>query len=524
MRVRVLVFVRWIEENEVQTLRQSLEERQGAPGLDLIAVRNAKRSEIRAQGVKGSGRIFGKPYRTSAAAQRFYADGSSPGVEIGECRAGHAGAKNVEQRLAQTVAGWAGSSSRRSGKEARTIGSSDDTHGPYRNCGQAEVEAHTIRGMTGWSFRLCKIFGVEVRLHSFFVFLLVLSMTWATYLEQPLVRGAVLWLLLLLAVAVREVARSVAAAWYGIDLKSLLLLPTGGLPTYASTEAVERATETRTQKSIALVGPVANLLFGLTLAGLILTIAPSIRVWELRWVTPVHLLRTAVWVNLLLAALNLLPAWPLDAGRVVRAELLRAPAGGSSAVQSNARLSPMIALSLIAVGLATGNWWLTMAGFGILLGAQVERQGLPGQTNPGGVQVSDVMLTDYSILSASATLEDAVLQARHSLQDVFPVVRGSNVVGAVSRQTILEALEASGNGYVQAVMTRTFQTALPADPLIATLNRVTGQPGASSQLVPVVEGERMVGILTPQNLQRSMALWTRQRRSSAWRAEQDEKH
>ncbi len=384
------------------------------------------------------------------------------------------------------------------------------------------AEAHTINSMTGWSFRLCRIFGVEVQLHSFFVFLLVLSMSWAAYLEQTLVRGAALWLLLLLAVAVREVARGVAAAWYGIDLKSILLLPTGGLPTYVSTDAAERATEMKVQKRMALVGPVANLIFGLTLAGLILTIAPSIQIWELHWVTPLHLLRTAVWVNLLLAALNLLPAWPLDAGRVVRAELLRSPASMSSSMRSGTRLSPTIALSLIALGLVTANWWWMMAGFGILLGAQIERQGLLGKTNPGGVQVSDVMLTDYSILSASATLEDAVLQARHSLQDVFPVVRGSNMVGAVSRQTILEALEASGNGYVQGIMTRSFQTALPADPLIATLNRVTGQAGASSQLVPVVEGERMIGILTPQNLQRSMALWTRRQRSVGRRTEEDE--
>ena len=377
--------------------------------------------------------------------------------------------------------------------------------------------------MTGWSFRLCKIFGVEVRLHSFFLFLLVLSMSWAAYLEQTLVRGAGLWLLLLLAVAVRELARSVAAAWYGIDLQSILLLPTGGLPTYASTEALERSTEAKVQKRMALVGPVANLVFGLALAGLILTIAPEIRVWEMRWVTPLHLLRTAVWVNLLLAALNLLPAWPLDGGRVVRAELLRTPAGSAGGMQNLARLNPMIALSLMAVGLVTANWWLIMAGIGILLGAQIERQGLLGEMNPGGAQVRDVMLTDYSVLSASATLEDAVAQARHSLQEVFPVVRGSNMVGAVSRQTILETLEGTGNGYVQGVMTRSFQTAAPADPLIATLSRVTGQSGAASQVVPVVEGERMVGILTPQNLQRSMALWTRRRRVAGERFEEDEK-
>ncbi len=380
--------------------------------------------------------------------------------------------------------------------------------------------------MTGWSFRLGRIFGVEVRLHSFFIFMLILSMSWAAYLEQTLVRGAGLWLLLLLAVAIREVARSVVAAWYGLDLKSLLLLPTGGLPTYASAEATERSTDAKIQKGLAMAGPLANFGFGLTLAGLILTIAPEVRVWEVPWVTPLHLLRTAVWANLLLGTLNLLPAWPLDGGRVMQSELLRAPAGSAAAIsgmQRYARLNPMIAFGLMAGGLVTLNWWLIMAGIGLLLGAQIERQGLSGPTASGGVQVRDVMLTDYSILSASATLEDAVVQARHSLQDVFPVVRGRNMVGAVSRQAVLEALEVTGNGYVQGVMTRSFQTAGPADPLIATLSRVTGESGASSQLVPVIEGERMVGILTPQNLQRSMALWTRRQQSARQRVEGDEK-
>ena len=523
LAVGLLVLVGRIEEDEIEDLREFLEQRHGASELERVVGRDAQGGEICMQRFEGGVCSFGKPHVACAAAERLDAYGSGAGVKVNKVGAGQARGKNVEEGLAEAVAGRTRGGSGRSSKEAGTVGSGDDAHGPYRNLRTAATEAHTIVSMTGWSFRLGRIFGVEIRLHSFFIFLLVLSMTWAAYLEQTLVRGAGLWLLLLLAVAVRELARSVAAAWYGLDLKSILLLPTGGLPTYASAEATERSNEAHVQKRMALVGPAANLVFGLTLAGLILTIAPEVQVWEMRWVTPLHLLRTAIWVNLLLAALNMLPAWPLDGGRVMQSELQRAPAGSVGGVVRYARLNPAIALSLMTVGLVTANWWLIMAGIGILLGAQIERQGLLGRANPGGVQVSDVMLTDYSILSASATLEDAVMQARHSLQDVFPVVRGTNMVGAVSRQTILEALEATGNGYVQGVMTRSFQTAAPADPLIATLNRVTGQPGASSQLVPVVEGERMVGILTPQNLHRSVALWTRRQRSVGGQVEEDEK-
>ncbi len=379
--------------------------------------------------------------------------------------------------------------------------------------------------MVGWSFSLGKIFGVEVRLHSFFLFLLIGSMTWASYLDRPMLRGVVLWFLLLMALAVRETARGMAAGWFGIEVKSVLLLPTGGIQVYGSPEALARAGEPKVQKAMALTGPLTSLLFGATVAGIILTVAPQVNLVEKYWVTPEHLLRTMVWVNLLLAAVNLLPAWPLDAARVVRGEIVRAPGGQASSLgglRTFTRVGPVIACGLIVVGILTANFWLIMGGIAILLGAQIERQGLLLQPDADVVKVSDVMLTEYSILSASATLEDAMEQARHTLQDVFPVVRGGNMVGAVARQNILEALESTGNGYVQGIMTRAFQVAAPGDSLMQTLNKVTNVAGASSQLVPVLDGERIVGIITPQNLQRSMGLLTRKVRGSERRGAGDE--
>lgn len=376
--------------------------------------------------------------------------------------------------------------------------------------------------MAGWSFSVGKVFGVEVRLHSFFLMLLFLSMGWSAILGRPMIRGIALWLLVLLALAVRELARGIAAAWFAIDVKSVLMLPTGGILGYGSPEALARAGEPAVQKWMALTGPVANTLFAGTVAGVILSVSPGVNLWEIRWVTPEHLLRAMVWVNLLLAAVNMLPAWPLDAGRVVRGEIARGSgANVLGGLRTFTRVGPAIATALIVFGMVMANWWMIMCGIGILLGAQIERQGLLLQTDSDIVKVADVMLTEYSILSASATLEDAIEQARHTLQDVFPVVRGGNMVGAVARQNILEALESTGNGYVQGIMTKTFQTAAPEDSLIATLNKVTSVAGVSSQLVPVVEGERIVGIVTPQNLQRSMGLLTRRMAQTAARGRQD---
>ena len=109
--------------------------------------------------------------------------------------------------------------------------------------------------------------------------------------------------------------------------------------------------------------------------------------------------------------------------------------------------------------------------------AQAERQGLAVEGAGDVLKGQDGMLAEYSIMSASATLEDAVVQARHTLQDVFPVVRAGNMVGAVSRAEIMQALESTGNGYVQGIMARTFSTAAPGDGLVATLGRALSSLG-----------------------------------------------
>ena len=127
-----------------------------------------------------------------------------------------------------------------------------------------------------------------------------------------------LWFLLLFAVVVREVARALAAAWYGLDLRGILLLPTGGLMTYATIDATERAAEPAMQRRMAVVGPIASIGFGLLLAAIVFAAAPGINLIVRPWIAPSHLLRAMVWLNLLLGAINLLPALPLDGGRVFR--------------------------------------------------------------------------------------------------------------------------------------------------------------------------------------------------------------
>ena len=363
--------------------------------------------------------------------------------------------------------------------------------------------------MRGWSFPIGRFLGVEVRIHTFFLILLGLSISYASISGTTGGRGFGLWLLLLLAVAVREIARAIGAAWYGLELRSVLLLPIGGLMSYATPEATEKAATPEMQKRMAVIGPIANVGFGLLLAAMTLTVAPQVNLVQRPWMAPTHLLRAAVWVNLLLGLVNLLPAAPLDGGRVFRGEFAKAR-GAIKGTRAAAGLGQIIAVVLMIAGFVLPNMWLIMIGGFVLIGAHMEDQGLLLQTDVDAVRMRDVMLTQYSMLSASDTLEDALQRSVHTLQDVFPVVRGSNLVGAVSRQSIVEALQADGNGYVQGVMTRSFQTAQPDDSLVKTLRRIMAGQGA--QMVPVLEGDRIVGIITPQNLAHSMGMLNQRRK------------
>ncbi len=346
-------------------------------------------------------------------------------------------------------------------------------------------------------------------MHSFFLLLLGLSVGSAVYSGATVGRGVLLWVLLVGAVGLREVARAMLAAWEGLPLRSILLLPTGGLLTFGTAEANEAASTAGVQRRLAAIGPIVNLACGLVLAGLMLSLTPGLGLWGHPWITPTRLLRSAVWVNLLLGAVNLLPASPLDGGRVLRGEFARSK-GLMQGMRAATLIGRVAAFGLVMAGVSTGSLWVTVLGVLVTFGPHLESDSLLLDSAVDAVTMRDVMLRNFNTISASETLEGALESAVHSLQDVFPVVRGGNVVGAVSRQGIVAALRAEGDGYVQGVMTRTLATARPEDSLVKTLRGMMG--GTGVQMVPVVEGERVVGIITPQNLAHSMRMLNQRRR------------
>jgi CBS domain-containing protein len=349
--------------------------------------------------------------------------------------------------------------------------------------------------------------GVELRVHIFFPLLVLVLFAMSGPQGWP--RGLALFILLIAAVAVRETARLLVAAALGLRLRAILLLPIGGLFAYANPESQEKANHGTGQFILALAGPLANWCAGLTAAAAILGASTSIQLFDQPFITGASLLRSLVWMQLLLGLLHLLPAYPLDCGRIVRNAFARkhgvAPAGRAAA-----GLGQALALLAMLGGMLLHDSWLILAGFFVMIGAQIEDQGVFFQSVVDTVCMREVMLTDFATLSPSDTLADALYRCVHTLQEDFPVVRGPQLVGIVSRQRIVDALRNDGNGYVQSVMSRAFQIARPEDTLGATIRRLTAGHGLA--LIPVTESGRVVGIVSVQNLMNSMALLAEQRR------------
>jgi CBS domain-containing protein len=135
--------------------------------------------------------------------------------------------------------------------------------------------------------------------------------------------------------------------------------------------------------------------------------------------------------QLYVAVLNLMPTYPLDGGRILRAFFART-LDASSATRRAVSISNAIAMVLMLAGLFSDNW-LTMVGVIVFSAAQLEERALVFQSVLDNVRLEEVMLTDFATLSPADTLEDALEKAVHSLQDDFPVVRGSDMVGVISK-------------------------------------------------------------------------------------------
>ncbi len=362
--------------------------------------------------------------------------------------------------------------------------------------------------MRSWSIGVGRIFGIEVRIHLTFLFLLAfvwLTESAAHHAQVNPGRGVALVGMIFASVLLHEFGHALVAAKSGVHAKSITLLPIGGVTmldeSYSLADAEGGTNSWIRDIRIAIAGPIVNLVIAGFAAVVIMAIVPHAELFAWPFLTSSNLLRSLVWANLYLAAFNLLPAYPMDGGRVLRAFLAR-KLDPVQATRRAVAIGQAFAMLFVLVGMLW-NVWLAMVGFFLFIAAQLEERSVVFQSVLATVQMNDIMLTDFATLSPADTLEDALEKAVHSLQDDFPVIRGSDMVGVVSKQKILQALRTQGNGYVQSVMSKFFEVAGRGETLASAFRKLTAK---NLSIIPVVEDQRLVGIVTLQNLMHSMAL------------------
>ena len=344
----------------------------------------------------------------------------------------------------------------------------------------------------GWALRLGAVMGIPIRIHFTFL-LLLLWFGFAATARGESAPWAVLILVLLFAcVVLHELGHAAMARRFGVRTREIVLYPIGGI---AKLENIPGGVA---ELLIALAGPAVNLVIAILLvaAMVLLGMEPAVDFGLL--LPPGPILPKLLAANLALLAFNLIPAFPMDGGRVLRASLSLV-FGEEKATRVAAAVGQGIAVLFGATGLFTGQWGLLFIALFVFLGAGQEAAFNRRRAMVVGRTAREAMITRFETLAPQDSLGRAaeVLLATH--QQDFPVVDAwSRVAGVLSRARLMQGLAREGNsGAVLDVMQREFPVVAPGSELEEVLRYFQSDPRMP---VIVLDGEQHVGMITLENL------------------------
>jgi Zn-dependent protease len=295
------------------------------------------------------------------------------------------------------------------------------------NAQRRATPASIRRQRRGYSFPIGKIAGIEIRVHATFFVLVVLFALGSSGPGGPGMIGGLIWLVLIFAcVVIHELAHSLVARRRGALVREIVLLPIGGV------SRLEHLPESpRDELAIAIVGPAASVALALVGALVLVGLRQPILPADL-YGGP--LLARLVWFNLVIGAFNLLPAFPLDGGRVLRA-LLERRYDLERATHIAARIGRGLAVALIAIGVFA-NLWFVFIGVFVYFGASAEEAATIVHLRLRDSVVADVMLLDPLVVDPATGIAELRLLLRTSAQGAFPVVGPGGYEGMVDAATI----------------------------------------------------------------------------------------
>ncbi len=357
-----------------------------------------------------------------------------------------------------------------------------------------------------WSWKLIRIAGIDVYVHAtfFMVIAWIALIHWnESHSLAAVIDGVGFILALFACVVLHELGHALTAARYGIRTRDITLLPIGGVA------RLERMPDVPIQELwVALAGPAVNV----AIAVVLLAVLHASGAWEavegIGVATGAFAERVMV-ANVVLAAFNLLPAFPMDGGRALRA-VLATRMEYTRATQRAAMVGQGMAILFGFLGLQ-GNPLLIFIALFVWIGAAQEASVVQMKSALAGIPLRRAMLTDYRTLTPTSTLGDAVDLLLSGSQQDFPVVANGRVEGMLTRSDLVKALPHHGRAALVTGSMRECPVAQSSEMLETVLGRLQKR---DCHTIPVLERGALIGLVTMDNVGEFLMIHAAERRTS----------
>ncbi len=339
-----------------------------------------------------------------------------------------------------------------------------------------------------WSFRLITIAGIPIRIH--FTFLLFLAWVSASGSSKDSYALVTFVISIFVCVLLHELGHALVAKHHGVITRDITLYPIGGVA------MLDNRPNPKQEFWISLAGPAVNLVLAVIIGAAIFVLESGFG-RLLGDLQKASLLDALLIANLTLAIFNMIPAFPMDGGRVLRAALAQ-KLPEARATQIAGGIGQGLAILLGLAGVFTHGYILMLIAFFVFLGASQEVTSTVTRSFLHGHVVADAMLTNFQTIRTGDSLERAANMLLDGSQNDFPVMNGDEVLGILLKNSIVRGLAEEGpTTYVASRMQRDYKYTSREAPLELAFEMF---PQADPSPILVMDNEKLVGMLTIENL------------------------
>lgn len=346
------------------------------------------------------------------------------------------------------------------------------------------------------TFHLIKIFGINIDIHITFFLLLGFFFLLLGF------KGLVLIVGVFFFVTVHELCHSLAALHFGIKVKQITLLPIGGVASMS-----EIPSKPYQELVISLAGPLSNVLviavFYYPLRALIgneaLMYPFYVITGQVKYTGQFNVLAHIYWINLVLAVFNMIPAFPMDGGRVLRA-VLSYRMNYKEATAIAVRLGHIFALLFAYIGIVRGNIFLLLIAAFIYMAASSEGLQVKVAETIKRYSVRDVLARNFIHIKKDVTLSKILEFVFHTHQEDFLVMEDGRLEGVITRRDVMRALHEKGKEVTAGQIMRTDIPPVEVDQKLHVVQKLMLKHNTSA--MPVKKRDNIIGIITLDDINR----------------------